>query len=182
MTTYPPIAICGPIGHGKTSVAKILAGYGAYRIISFADPIRKMLEGLGVTDHDMRDRELKETPHPILCGKTPRHALQVLGTEWGRHLIGHEVWVNAWRHRVEGSPIFGAIADDCRYLNESRVIKQMGGTVWRVVDPRKEIPDGHLSEKEWMLIDADVSIVNDGSLDDLAEKVQREMETKGPSQ
>jgi len=34
-------------------------------------------------------------------GKSPRQLMQTLGTEWGRQLIGEDVWVNIMRNRIQ---------------------------------------------------------------------------------
>lgn len=174
----PPIGVMGPIGHGKTTLARILSGYGGYGIFPFAQPLKDMMRAIGLSEDDVNG-EHKEIPHPILCGKTPRHAMQTIGTEWGRQMIGSDIWLNAWRFRVEGSPVRRAIADDCRFLNEARLIRQLGGEIWRVIDPRKEIPEiVHLSEKEWMLVEPDVVIINDGTVEDMTHRVAAIMSSK----
>ena len=71
------------------------------------------------------DGSLKETPCDLLCGKTPRQAMQLLGTEWGRDLISPDFWVSAWSAAVDRALTGGAIgivADDCRFLNEVAAI------------------------------------------------------------
>lgn len=164
--TFPPIGIMGPAGHGKSTLAQIIAGYGGRRVMGFAEPLKGMLASLGLTGEDLYGED-KETPHPILCGRTPREAMQTLGTEWGRDLIGADLWVNAWRYKVEGSGIVRVVADDVRFANEVKTIRDLGGFIWRIVDPRKPIIEDHPSEGFWRQVSADVEISNNGDLDDL---------------
>ena len=62
--------------------------------LPFAAPLKAMFAALGIAPAPRDDpRVWRETPHPLLCGRTPRQALQTLGTEWGRDCIGDDVWV-----------------------------------------------------------------------------------------
>lgn len=168
---FPPIGIMGPIGHGKTTVARLLSDYGGRRIIPFAEPMKQMLAAIGLTDADLYGAA-KETPHPILCGKTPREAMQRLGVEWGRDLIGADLWVNAWRYKVEGSGVVRAIADDVRFANEVRTIREMGGEIWRVINPTKAVTEAHSSEGYWRQVEPDVEIQNSDDMAALKEMVR----------
>ncbi len=64
---------------------------------------------------------------------------------------------------------------DLRYTNEAERVKALGGVVWEVVRPGVE-SDGHASEQPLPPELVDRVIVNDGSLDNLAEKVNAAME------
>jgi hypothetical protein len=48
----------------------------------------------------MTSGDLKEVPVDCLDGQTPRRAMQLLGTEWGRTLSA-DLWINAWRRAAE---------------------------------------------------------------------------------
>ena len=52
----------------------------------------------------MIDGDLKEAPTPLFEGRTPRHAMQTLGTEWGRDRIGRDLRANAALARCETCP------------------------------------------------------------------------------
>lgn len=88
---------------------------------------------------------------------TPRHAMQTLGTEWGRSCF-KDVWVHYALRRAEralqttrvvnkpfdagtgtsgkGSSIVQTcdtvVITDLRFLNEARAIRAAGGVIWRV--------------------------------------------------
>ncbi|MGV1762806.1 deoxynucleotide monophosphate kinase family protein [Rhizobium rhizogenes] len=92
--------------------------------MKFAGPLKAMLAGFyracGLDDdeiHRKLEGDLKEEPCQHLCGKTPRHAMETLGTEWGRKLIGGNLWTNAWFAKVErtAGPV---VVDDVRFVNE----------------------------------------------------------------
>ena len=46
------------------------------------------------------DGRWKEHPCSLLLNKTPRYAMQTLGTEWGRELIGENIWTHIWKCHV----------------------------------------------------------------------------------
>jgi dephospho-CoA kinase len=65
------IAFSGFIGAGKTTAASMLSNYG-YRPTKFAKPLKAMMLACGLTMDDLEDPVKKQTPHPLLQGKTPR--------------------------------------------------------------------------------------------------------------
>lgn len=90
----------------------------------------------------------KDATPDILCGKTVRYALQTLGTEWGRNLIGQEIWLQAARKHIawlqaSGAP--GITCDDVRFDNEAELIQELGGVVIELVRPDSVRMD-HVSE------------------------------------
>lgn len=109
------IALAGPVGCGKTTIAALLEQHNFARV-RFAGPMKDMLSALGLS-HDQLDGDKKETPCQLLCGTTPRHALQTLGTEWGRKLIGEDIWTNAAMQRIDWlrSAQRDIVVDDLRY-------------------------------------------------------------------
>lgn len=167
------IGILGRKGAGKDSAARILARYG-FEDVKQATPIKLMLETLydhaGVDPEFIRaklDGPLKEVPCPILGGKTPRQAMQTLGTEW-RDLIDQTLWVRIWTAKVEdllrrGIPV---CCSDIRFLHEARAARALGAHLVRVERPGLD-DDRHPSEVEGDLIAVDHVIRNTGTLSDL---------------
>ena len=156
------LAFTGRQQAGKTTAAKHIAATLGFTRLSFADPIRRMLLAIGLTSEDMNDR--KEIPHPLLCGQTPRWAMQSVGTEWGRRLIGEDIWLNIARHDINQARKFpdfrGIVIDDCRFDNEAALVRSLGGVVIHVT--RLDMPtvaSTHASEKgvSMMLIDGTIA-------------------------
>lgn len=152
MTTTPKIiGLTGPTGAGKSMVAKILANTHGYRIAPMAGPLKQMLIAGGLSHEDVYG-EYKERPSDILGGQTPRHAMQTLGTEWGRDLIHPNIWVNMWRAAYDklggGVPrsIQPIVADDVRFENEADLILDLGGIVVEVARPGCSYSAVHRSE------------------------------------
>lgn len=139
------IAFTGPIGSGKTTAAKELYTLG-FQIIRFAGPLKAMLRCLGLTE-EHTDGRWKEEPIPLLGYKTPRYAMQTLGTEWGRDLICKDLWINVWREAVERNRKFSPIVvDDVRFENEVQAVRQLDGIVIFIDRPNKTW-ERHLSER-----------------------------------
>lgn len=160
------IGFTGTIGSGKTTAATYLLQHGFDRV-RFAGPLKDMLRIIGLNSQDL-DGATKEEPHPLLCGKTPRHAMQTLGTEWGRNIIGPDFWIEQWRRRVQLSSAEDIVADDLRFGNEAEAIKMLGGTTVRLYRDTGEIQH-HASEV--IAFNTDYYIDNNGSLQDLEKAV-----------
>jgi hypothetical protein len=156
------IAFVGLAGSGKTTAAMHLTNNHGYRRLRFAEPLKAMLRALGLGSEEI-DGSLKETPSPLLCGKTPRWAMQTLGTEWGRELIGEDFWQNLWLDRAADClDLDGRIvADDCRFGTEAATVRRLGGTVVRVTG-RGGIAGSHSSEL--MDFPVDLTIENSGDM------------------
>jgi hypothetical protein len=88
------------------------------------------LRTLGLTEAQV-DGDEKETPCELLGGKTARAAMQLLGTEWGRTMIGPNLWVRATMLRVDVDLAESklVVIDDVRFDNEVDAIHERGGIV-----------------------------------------------------
>lgn len=156
------IGVTGLKYSGKTTVSRFIQDTRKGQIISFATPLKKMLLTLGLTEDDVFGKT-KEVTSELLCGHTPRWAMQSLGTEWGRKLIGEDIWVNAWEHQAKlatlGLPNKIIIVDDLRFPNELDRIKYLGGHTIRVrrAKTEQEIAQ-HESEAHVLSLDVDFEV------------------------
>ena len=157
------IAFTGLAGSGKTTAAHYLVEHHGFVRTRFADPLKAMLRALGLGEAEI-DGELKETPSALLGGRTPRHAMQTLGTEWGRFCIGEDFWIKHWQARAADCLDLGGrvVVDDCRFANEAAAIRTLGGIVVRVAG-RGGIAGEHASEA--MDFPSHVTVGNDGAID-----------------
>jgi hypothetical protein len=130
------IALVGNAGAGKSTVAEYLVKVHGYQVVKFAGPLKTMLRAIGLTDDEIEGAK-KEQPSGMLCGKTPRHAMVTLGTEWGRDLIGDDFWAGLWRDQVAGVLWHGGrvVVDDCRFPNEYASVQAMSGIAWHITRP-----------------------------------------------
>ncbi|WP_374834639.1 deoxynucleotide monophosphate kinase family protein [Paenochrobactrum pullorum] len=157
------IALTGLAGSGKSTASAYLQSKG-YRLTKFASPLKDMLRAIGYSEAEI-EGHLKEAPRAD--GYTPRHAMQTLGTEWGRNCMGQNFWVNIWKERASSGLI---VVDDCRFPNEADAVRSLGGTVIRL-EGRGGIAGRHVSEA--MDFEPDCVISNDGSIAELYERLAR---------
>lgn len=123
--------------------------------------------GRAVDANDIEQRFGYETPEHFL---TPRHALQTLGSEWGRDCY-EQIWLEIGlrtAHRLLASDGFsytpkrgifssdarrpdGVVIPDIRFANELDAVRRVGGFVIRIVRPNaglKAAAAMHRSEAE----------------------------------
>lgn len=94
-----------------------------------------------------------------------RRTLQRLGTEAIRAL-DETFWVRAARESILAldGPV---VVTDVRMVNEADLIRELGGTIVRVVRPGQDDGDGHTSESALAHYREDLRVVNDSSIEDL---------------
>lgn len=168
------VAFIGLRRSGKDTAAEALVAEG-WKLVKFADALKGMLRcyldfvGIPPTiSEKMIEGELKEVPSPALQGKSPRWAMQSLGTEWGRNLIGDNLWVDATVAKAK--QYARTVISDCRFPNEAEAVRSQGGTIIRIIRDGLTV-DSHPSESLIEGLTADFTIVNDGTVDDLKTKV-----------
>jgi len=138
------LAICGYKQAGKTTFASRFEAVGFLRR-PLAAPLKDMLRvGFGLTPAQLYGDE-KEVPCAALGGKTPRHAMETLGTEWGREHLGHSAWIGAWRNTSSMSR--DLVVDDLRFPNEAIELLALGAYFIRVERDGTE-PTGEVHESE----------------------------------
>jgi len=152
----PLVGLTGRIGSGKSFAAALMRERHGFTIHSFAYPLKAMLMTLGL-DEDQVNGARRSEPCDLLCGKTPRHAMQTIGTEWGRDLIGADLWVNAWKVGLPAGPV---VADDVRFANEARAVRSLGGVVIRVIDIYDALEEDELHASEQLDFAPDVTLFN----------------------
>lgn len=159
------IGFSGPAGAGKSTAAKILVEQRGFRLVKFAGPLKAMMRAMGLDD-DHIEGALKETVHPVL-GCTPRHAMQTLGTEWGRQCIDPELWVNLARAAICADQV-NVVLDDVRFENEAAMIRSLGGVI---IEIRPKVMTHFMNHVSEAGVRPDLIIYNDGSISDLAASV-----------
>jgi hypothetical protein len=160
---------------GKSTVATYLEQQG-YAIVPFAETLKlmliPMLESLGY-DNCGANYLVHQAKQVVVgdAGVSVRHMLQTLGTEWGRQCIHPEIWVRCWKGRA--SRFDAVVADDVRFPNEAKMIKLLGGEMWRIDRPDATATFDHASEGSLNSYrEFDRYITNDGTIEDLISKLQ----------
>lgn len=191
---YPVIGFSGKIGSGKDSAATFLIqalekhDLPEYTRYAFARPLKEATSFMfGWTMDQIEDRTFKEAVDPK-WGFTPRRAMQLLGTEFGRALKP-SLWLdfatkNLKQAREDGWA--GLIVTDVRFENEAQWIRDNGGLlihVTREYDPEPKSwakrqlekfwdkPSVHASEIMPEFVDGDFKIYNTKSLEALKDKM-----------
>jgi hypothetical protein len=157
------VAFIGPIECGKSTAAAFCSAELGYRTFCYASPLKDMLLAMGLTSLEVYGSE-KQIKSLLLGGKTPRQAMQTLGTDWGRDLIHKDLWLNLMGRRLDNCSEKKIAIDDARFPNEFTHIKSMNGKIIRVFRAGKEVKPSHESEAHYLDADVDYHIVNDGNL------------------
>jgi hypothetical protein len=162
---------------------------------------RSMLEGDTPESRAWREQPDKWWSEKLGREFSPRLALQLMGTEAGRDVFHTDLWVHTAMRRCENNPWNDYVIADVRFPNEITAIQNAGGKVIRVKrgeDPiwfdtalkqntthedeqwilqdhnelmEQKYPEVHSSEWAWIGQKLDATITNDGSLEDLVNKV-----------
>ena len=179
------IGIVGLIGSGKDTVANRLVEKHGYIRDSFAKSLkdavssmfnwdREMLEGNTTSSRHWREQPDKFWSERLGKPVTPRWVLQHFGTEVMRGKMYDGIWVDSCIGRYKGQ---NTVISDTRFINEIKTIRAHGGIILCVkrgsLPTKKEMQDkgAHQSEWDWLENDYEITINNDGSLDDLYAKV-----------
>lgn len=183
------VAVLGLAGSGKNTVADVIARLTGGSCIALADPLKRFCkEVFDFSDEQLYgpseyrnaiDLRYRRNDGSYL---SPRIALQLLGTEWGRSCY-EDIWVDLSIRRAKyllSTTCPMVVITDCRYVNEARKIKAAGGKVWRIIRGSGAgiSPGvvGHTSETEQLepgiLNYVDVTINNDGTTEELTAAVR----------
>lgn len=164
------IGFTGFAGAGKSTAAQHLESHHAFKRLRFAGPLKDMMRALGLSWAEV-DGHLKEVPCALLGGKTPRHAMQTLGTEWGRNLIHSNLWLSAAMTKVNTALSEGrsVCLDDCRFPNEVEAVRAAGGIIIRITRAGVGPQSNHVSEPTDLPFD--IEIFNDLTPGDLWEQL-----------
>ncbi len=183
------LALTGPAGAGKDTIADHLVNSFGFARFAFADGPRAMLEALlshiGVDHQWLYERHLKERPAPVVDASY-RQLMQTLGTGWGRDMLHPDLWVHCLGARLGIAPgprVWGAgggpehcvpvhdriVITDVRYPNEAGAIHRWGGTLVGVTRPQMMAVRPHASEAHFGTLwgQCKTVFVNDSSLTSL---------------
>ena len=147
------IAFAGYAGSGKSTAAAHLVSRHGFREVALADPMKLFCRLVfGFSIEQLYGPSSARNAVDPRWGISPRHALQTLGTEWGRTLHP-DIWVRALLEHVRSSPAQHHVVHDVRFRNEIEAIQAFGGVVIRLT--RGEPYSQHVSEQELAQLDDD---------------------------
>ena len=179
------IGVVGLIGSGKDTVSKRLEQKHGFRRDSFAKSLKDAVSAMFNWDREMLEgngddsRQWREQPDEFWSKKfgktvTPRWVLQHFGTEVMRQHMHDAIWIDSCLSRYDGQP---TVISDTRFQNELKTIKEYGGEI--ILVKRGELPTreqmqergAHKSEWDWMGWEFDHVLDNDGTKQELFDKV-----------
>jgi hypothetical protein len=157
---------------------------------------RELLEG-----DTLESREFRETVDPVwqsrigdlpmLKGRpvTPRLILQLMGTDILRNHFHTDIWVLSVMKKIESDTTNSFVITDARFKNEIALVRSIGGKIVRIRREREPIwfdvakynpedmptlyPNVHASEWNWVSMEPDFTVENDGTLEDLRARINR---------
>lgn len=153
LSTARLIGITGVMGSGKDTVANLILALRPreLRRYSFATPLKNGVKAMfGWTDEQIEDRNFKEAVDPR-WGFSPRKAMQLLGTEYGRERLRDDLWVHAGEnfHKSSLELCRSTIITDVRFQNEADWVRsQTNSVLVHVINPDHDYaaPVKHVSE------------------------------------
>jgi dephospho-CoA kinase len=189
------IGICGFQSAGKDTIANLLINEYGFKKLSFASALkdiisimfgwpRDKLEGL-----TKEDREWRESIDTWWADKlqmpqlTPRYVLQYIATDLFRNHFHPEIWITIVEKQL--NQFDNIVITDCRFENEINLLIKYGAKIIKVyrnlpewfsryklghnVEEAKNL---HASEIEWIRCHGDYEITNNGTTDELYEKIK----------
>lgn len=181
------IGLVGRAGSGKSTVAEHLVSAHGFRQEAFAAPLkdaavaifgwsRADLEGDTPERRAWREKiDVWWAARLRMPELTPRWVLQHLGTEVMRANFHEDIWVAAMQRRLQARGKDDVVVSDVRMLNEAWAIREAGGVLVRVERPGSSAASSHATEALADLLTVDLTLVNDGTLGELLERVSREL-------
>lgn len=176
----PVVALYSPYPQaGKSTVADMLVEEFGFRRVKFAGAIKSMLRALLLYQgakfeqiDEMIEGSKKECVSDLLGFRSPRYAMQTLGTEWGREAMDADFWTDIARGKISSLVSIGkpVVIDDMRFENEAHMLRDFGGATFvkitrPSVEPKKGffkgLFGGHKSEGGLESFAFDLEIVND---------------------
>jgi len=202
------IGVTGLAQHGKDTVGRYLVENYGFQRFAFADTLKSMALALDPWVVYMGTDAITEVvPEPLRLSwlvdaigweqakrnTEVRRFLQVLGTEGVRDHLGENTWVQAVQDQLVQADVledavgYGiysgskhGVITDTRFPNEAEFVRQFG-TLVRVFRPNFDngLDQSHPSERSVMSLQADFTLVNDGTVQDLYAQVDDYMAQMG---
>jgi hypothetical protein len=202
------VGVSGFIGSGKDTIADYLITFKGFKRLSYAGPLKDAVASIFGWERDLLEgttkysREWRDQVDPWWSERldikhlTPRWVLQQWGTEVGRRAFHDDIWIASIENQLRTAKD-DIVISDCRFPNELKSIKKMGGItirVYRGENPAwydaavayskgyysKEYPEAmkvleahnvHASEYSSVGLDYDYYVDNNNTIDELHKRI-----------
>lgn len=196
------IAFSGPKSSGKDTAARTLLGLNLiegrllFQQMNFADPLKAACKNVfGLTDQEMNDPQMKEKVLDRWPYKSPRELMQHFALNC-RTIYGPDIWVQRWIQRLPEITAPCIIVTDLRHPEElvikmdyqAKIVYVQNDSVEQVMREAQlaatSAPDqqGQGERNHWkdpsesfydmMRVQADTTVLNNGTIDALHNQVQ----------
>lgn len=202
------LGVTGLIGSGKDTIADYLCTFHGFKRLSFAASLkdavssvfgwdRELLEGTTKSSREWREQKDLWWSERLNMEVTPRWVLQYWGTEVCRVGFHEDIWVASVENKLRNATD-NIIITDCRFFNEVKAIKRVGGITcrvergmrpewyedavnlnkgpskigWAIAKDRLVRLNVHASEYSSVGLDYDYHLDNNGSIDNLHKQIE----------
>lgn len=175
------IGLIGEKGSGKSTTAEYIAKNMQFKELYFAERIKKIAEIMGFPNESIYGTQKDKAKIIPLFGISFRQFAQYFGGDIMREDIGKKfpnwihkknIWVNLLKNDLKINPKINYVVSDVRYLNEAKMITEMGGVLVRINrKTKKDKESDHLSEIEMKKIKCDYEINNNSTIYNLQDQI-----------
>lgn len=166
------IGLHGRARSGKDTTARLIYELSEDPVSrhALAGPLKKAAAKLFSLTESQLYGDQKEVVDPY-WGATPRKIMQLLGTEALRNTFGQDMHLRILARKLLNDPSPIAVITDVRFENEAEFVLLRGGIVVEILRPEGVMVEQHASEVPLPRHLVTKTILNDGSIEDLKERV-----------
>lgn len=187
MNDFPNIiAICGYKRSGKDTIAKFIVDKYGYEHYKLAAPLKECIQQLfGFTQEEM-EGSLKEQIHDY-WQTSPRILMDYIGTHVFQYEIQNVIpdikrnfWINNLINKsdIKNNRNKKIVISDLRFEHEYNELMKYNTLVIKVVNSRVKMADNLSSEKECDNLKEHVTLMNNGSINELHDMIDITMSNK----
>ena len=179
------IGITGKIGSGKSIICEEFKKIDFIED-NFASSLKRIGEIIGFENQQLYGTQEQKLEINNKWNISGREFMQKFGTEICRNILpqiipnmkldNNTLWVQIIKNKIENEyREKNIIIGDCRFEDEAKMIVDKGGIIIKTIRNNyiaSELEQNHSSEKNIDKIKSNITILNDGSLNDYKNKIK----------